>query len=172
MIKARIVSGVKVEVTGLDETIASKATWRAALDAMGLDLQERISDSFANERVAGNSQLKTNTTKWNRFKASHELDPRRGHASNRLQGALDGKRLFHVGAQRRGKVRIEFKPTRLHSRVFYSEFYEDKKVRRKSILVLAHTWVQEAVRIVKEVEAAATMKRSRAKRRRERRRRA
>lgn len=172
MIKARIVSGNIVEVTGLDEKIAGKGIWRDALDKMGLELQEQISDSFANERVAGNSQLKTNTPRWNRFKALHELDSRRGHASGRLQDALDARRLFHIGPQRKGKVRITFLESRLHSRVFYSEFYEDKKVRRKGILVLAKTWVQEAVRIIREVEAAATMKRKRAQRRGERRRRA
>lgn len=188
MIKARIVSGVIVEVTGLDEKIAGKGIWRAALDKMGLDLQERIADSFANERVAGNSSLLKNSAKWNRFKARKNLDPRKGHATGALQRALDGLRLFTITAQRKGKARIAFIESRLHGRVFYSEFYEDKKVQRRggdveahaesagsarnAILTLANTWVQESLAIVKEVEAAATMKKSRAKRRAERRRRA
>ena len=169
MIKARVKSSFVIEVTGLDESIASKATWRAALDEMGLALQERISESFSKERVAGNSQLKTNTAAWNREKARLRLDSRRGHASGALQSSLDGARLFVISAIRRGKATIKFLEARLHGRVPYSEYYESAKVRRAGILVVAKSWVAEDVKIVRAVEVKATMKKSRAKSRRRRR---
>ena len=169
MVKARIVSAFVIEVSGLDLSIASKQTWRAAIDEMGRDLQERISESFANERVAGNSQLKTNTPEWNARKAQLGLDSRRGHATGLLQSALDGPRLFVISAIRRGKARIRFLEARLHGRVSYSEFYEDKKVRRAGILVVAKSWVEDAVKIVRRVEVQANMRANRARGRRRRR---
>lgn len=162
MVSAKLKSAFVVEVTGLDLEVASKSTWRAALDAMGLSLQERISQSFADEMVAGSSQLRTNTPEWNQYKADHGLDSRRGHASGTLQRSLDGARLFVVSGIRNAKATITFLEARLYGRVFYAEYYEAAKVRRDGILTMARSWITKDVAVVREVEAQAKMKKSRA----------
>lgn len=165
-VKATLKGAFTVVVTGLDTQGVSKSEWRAALDKMGLDLQERISESFANEKVAGSSWLKANSAQWNRRKFFEGLDPRRGHATGRLAAALDGPRLFTISAVKNGRATIRFLEPRLHGRVPYATYYEDDKVRRAGILALAKSWVQEDLAVVKELEAQGKMRAGRVEARR------
>lgn len=168
-IEAKITNGgAKIKITGLDLDIMGKGDWRKAIDDMGEALQEMIADSFANERVAGSSQLKTNTTAWNKRKKSLNLDSRRGHATGNLQDQLEGKRLYVIGAVRDGSATIRFLEQRLYGRVDYAEYYADQKVRRKAILLVAQSWANEALQIVKAKAASKRIKQSRATERRQR----
>ena len=125
--------GLKVKVTGLDLSLLAKGQWRRLLMDMGETLQERIVMSFENERVGGSSQLGKNTKAWNKHKAAH-------------------------GLSRNDEATIRFLPQRLYGRVFYAEFYEEKKVNRVSVLVVAKSWAVDALKPLKSKLVSATMK--------------
>lgn len=166
MITAKLIGNFVVSITGLDMEAAGKAEWRAALTEYGNGLQERIAESFAGERVAGSSQLKTNTPEYNRRKLAEGYDSRRGHRTNFLQGALDGAPLFQVSAvtvngRGFGSARITFQESKLHSRVPYAEYYEESKVRRAGILALAKSWLADGVIGLRAVEAKLLLKQKR-----------
>lgn len=163
----RAISEFIVECRGMSTEDAPAAFWFDAVGRVGDALQEKIGESFSRERVAGTSALVRNSPDWNQYKAANGLDPRRGHASNNLQRNLDGpKRLFQVRkvSARKGTVayRIHFLEAWLHSRVPYSVYYEERKVRRKGILSLARSWITEVLPILRGAEADAALRRRRA----------
>lgn len=169
-IKARLVTEFIVEVTNIPIGPGGKTVWRAPLVRFGRALQDSIAESFAGERVAGSSQLARNTQAWNQRKAEKGLDPRRGHATNRLQRALDGKPLFrvrHIVVNKKGlgRVRVEFIEAWLHQRVPYAEYYEEKKVRRRGILAVARQWVDVELRILQAFATEEALRERRAQRR-------
>jgi hypothetical protein len=167
-IRARWVSQFIVDVRGMSLATAPRVYWLEAVNRMGDALQEMISDSFAGERTMGAAQLRTNTPKWNAYKARKGLDPRRGHATGNLQSHLEaGRRLFQVrraSQVKKGEVayRIYFRPAWLHSRVRYAAFYEAAKVRTRGILSVARAWVARALFVVRAAEAEAIIRAKRA----------
>lgn len=141
MIRARLIGNYRVALSGLPEDVR-KRDLDKALTRYGRALQDRIAQSFANEKVAGTSSLGANTKAYNAAKARQGYDPRRGHRTNNLQRVLDGTQLFVVLLDDGGKADVTFSESLLHSAVPYSEYYEDAKVRQDGILVLAKSWVQ------------------------------
>lgn len=167
MIRATLIGSFIVSVTGFDMEAGGKQFWRTALQEYGQALQEKIADSFANERVAGSSALAPNSPEYNARKAREGMDTRRGHRTNFLQSVLDGAPLFQVGAvtgnkKGTGTARIQFMENWLHSRVPYAEYYEAAKVRRAGILALARSWLNETVGVLNAIEAKALLKQRRA----------
>lgn len=143
-----------VTVRGINLKLANRATWRKVLDKVGKDLQRRVAESFAREKVAGTRALRRNSPEWNRYKRRKGLDPRRGHATNRLQRTLEGPRLYTIGAiNPQGVCVIRMREDWLRSRVPYAEYYEDAKVSGGAILALADAWVKENQLAVREFEA-------------------
>src|SRR5690606_39008535 len=113
----RYVTQQIIEVRNLDMSIATKATWRAAVDAMARNLQELIADSFSVELVRGDRLLRPNQPRYDRWKITRGYDPRRGHLRGRLQSRLEGKRLFiitamQIGRNGLGRCRIIFSDER------------------------------------------------------------
>jgi hypothetical protein len=164
--KLRWIGHFIFEVRGLDTDIAPKAYWHATVVEMAEALQERIAETFEGERTA-RGPLRPFGKQWARYKASHGLDPRKGHATGALQDALydSSGRLFEVRrvSARKGTVayRVYFKPAWLHSRVGYATFYEQAKVRGQGILQLAKSWINEVRPILVAAETAAHTARSR-----------
>lgn len=138
-----VVGPFTVLIQGLATDGLPRARWRDALAAMGDALQDEIANSFAKERVAGSSQLKTNDPEYTALKARQGYDTRRGHRTNTLQSMLrsSASTLYTIqGPFKNGNARIIFKESLLHSIVPYAEYYEEKKVRRAGILEIARSW--------------------------------
>lgn len=143
-VRFSLVGPFTVLITGLATEGLPRARWHEALSMMGEALQGEIADSFSRERVAGSSQLGKNDPDYTARKAKQGYDARRGHRTNTLQSMLrpSASTLFVIqGPFKNGNARIIFKESLLHSLVPYAEYYEEKKVRRAGILVLAKSWL-------------------------------
>ncbi len=135
-----------MRVTGLK--LGDAARWKTLFQTrVGPFLQDKIANSFARERVAGSSQLKTNKPEDTAGKIRRGEDPRRGHKTNTLQSMLrPGATTLYVttGPGPQGTLRLTFQEARLHSVVPYAVYYEAAKVRAAGILALARAWIAEA----------------------------
>lgn len=147
-----------VILTGLETDGLTRPQWVAALTAMGRELQGEIANSFAREKVAGSSSLESNDPKYDARKARQGFDTRRGHRTNLLQSMLrpQASQLFTVtGPSKDGRAVITFKESKLHAIVPYAEYYEEMKVRREGILVLAVTWLRRTRQAVDAAQVQA-----------------
>ena len=153
-----LISGI--EIAGL-----TRSEWRKAIGVMADRIQGEIAKSFNKERVAGSSQLRTNSPEYTARKVRQGYSPKRGHRTNTLQSVLDPKAstLYTIsGPYKNGNARIIFKESLLHALVPYAEYYEEKKVRRAGILEITRTWalkhrgpVDVAQRLAKKALEAA-----------------
>lgn len=156
-IRTRKTSAFVATVSGMDQTVIGRAQWRAALEEMGRNLQERIANTFAAQRTAAGALI-ANDPAYTAAKIRQGYDPRRGHRTNLLQSLLRSaaSQLFVViGPDRHGNGRIIMQEGRLQGLVRYAEYYAEKKVRGAGILEIAASWVKAASAPLLILEAEA-----------------
>lgn len=128
-----------------------RSTVVKAAEAYARWMQGQIAALYQAERVVG-GKLRGNSAAYNLRKIQRGLDPRRGHATNRLQRALNPKkrRLWEVAVNMSKRTaKIVMKESRLHIAVPYSKFYEDKKAPNQLIMGVQAKWASEAARFFK-----------------------
>ena len=117
-------------------------------------LQEQLAKLYGNENsVFG--KLEKNTREYNEQKKRMGLDPRRGHATNDTQDALDNATLTEVTVRgKRGKYRvvIVIKRQKLYDEVPYIRHYEELKVPNDTITAFKAGWARNARRFFKGLE--------------------
>lgn len=123
-----------IRVTGIDLTLMSKAEWRAILDDLGRRAQTYIAIQWDAEKTGTGRPLKPNSAAWTIRKIMKGWDLRRGHRKGILQRAIQGARLYVVGAiTPNGTAEITFLEARLIARVkekgiHYLPYYVAAKV--------------------------------------------
>lgn len=144
-VRLTLVGQTRVKVDGIASSPIPASVWKRRLEKSGFDLQGKVADSFAAQKVAGSRALKRNTsfvgkTPYDAWKVKQGFDGRRGHKTRFLQNTLNTATLYYVRVY---KVSAEIVMTeaRLHATVPYAEYYEEAKVQGGQILALARSWV-------------------------------
>lgn len=109
-------------------------------------LQTAIARNFQNMRTFGGN-LAGNTAAYDLRKIRQGLSPLRGHATGRLQKAIENVRCWQVRKNGESAV-ITFSDAPLQGAVHYAEFYAEDKVRFGRIMGVKADWQGDAQKFV------------------------
>lgn len=134
MLRFRMKNSYTIRVTGMDLSVMSKGEWRRWLDDLGRRAQTYIAIQWDMEKTGTGRPLRPNSAAWTARKAAKGWDLRRGHRKGILQRAIEGARLYVIGAiTPNGTAEIRFLEARLIARVkekgvHYLPYYVAAKV--------------------------------------------
>lgn len=150
MIRARIVNGYILNVSGLDPSIPRREVQEWMGD-VAEQVDERIAADWDRERAAG-FKMPANDPATTERKAAEGLDTKVGTATGNLQDHLDSGGYWKVGPVSRGRVTVTWDEAKLQRDVGYAEYVAELKVRGGRILAVLQKDARMAERYLEDRE--------------------
>ena len=145
-LRVQIVNPYTVRVQANDVNPQVLARWVRSLAER---LQLAISRNFQNMRTWGGN-LRANTARYDLSKIRRGRSPLRGHATGRMQRAIERVRAWRIVPVGGGfDIRWSDKP--LYAAVPYAEYYAGRKVVGGRIFGIPPTWLGDIKKFLKDV---------------------